>query len=261
MYNFIVQAYSTYRGLFQWLNWAGYLSNVVFRPIAIMMMYSILGRFAGNPAEVQSYVLGVAAYSMVLIIVPSITQSYTNDRGYGTLAFLYASPASRFVNFCSRITLHYPNALISFAASLITASLLVHMDFSLVNWGAFILAIALTGVSIAAFGQFLGIFAIILRDWGNVQTISTGLLLILTGVIIPVTVFPAAMQELVKLLPMANGLIAIREVFIGASLSEVAGSVAREIITGLVYFGTAYFGFVTFERVAKKRGTLEIEAF
>jgi len=261
MYNFIVQAYALYKGLFYWLSVAGFISNVFVRPIALVLMYALLGRFAGNPVAVQDYVLGVAAYTMVIIVIPGITQSYTYDRGLGTLAFLYASPANRFANFLSRTVFHYPNALLSFATSLITAWLIVGLNFGVVNWAGFIVALLVTAASIAAFGQFLGIFAIIFRDWSNVQTVAVGVLLILTGTIIPLTVFPLGVQEGLKLLPITNGLAAIREAFTGISLSEISGNILREILTGMVYFAVGYAGFLLFERVAKRRGTLELEAF
>jgi len=87
------------------------------------------------------------------------------------------------------------------------------------------------------------------------------MLLILTGTIIPLTVFPVGVQEGLKLLPITNGLAAIREAFTGISLSEISGNILREILTGMVYFAVGYAGFLLFERVAKRRGTLELEAF
>jgi len=261
MYNFIVQAYALYKGLFYWLSVAGFISNVFVRPIALVLMYAVLGRFAGNPVAVQDYVLGVASYTMVMIVIPGLTQSYTYDRGQGTLAFLYASPANRFANFLSRMVFHYPNALLSFATSLITAWFIVDLNFGAVNWAGFFVALLVIAASIAAFGQFLGIFAIIFRDWSNVQAIAVGMLLILTGMIIPISIFPAGVQELVKLLPITNGLVAMRDAFIGLPLNQISGSILREMVTGIVYFTIGYTGFVVFERVAKQRGTLDIETF
>ena len=87
------------------------------------------------------------------------------------------------------------------------------------------------------------------------------MILVLSGVIIPLTVFPVGIQEFAKILPVTNGLVAIKDTFIGGQISETFGYVRREGLTGLVYFIIGFVGFVLFERVVKQRGTLELETF
>jgi ABC-2 type transport system permease protein len=261
MRNFLIQAYSTYKGLFYWLNWSGYITNVFLRPIVVVIMFSLLGRFALNPEAARDYALGVTAYSMVFILLGGITQGFTYDRNLGTIQFLYTSPANRLINFLSRPVFHYPNALLVFTASMTTAWLVVGIDFGPVNWAGFITAIIVTAATIAAFGQFLGIFTIIFRDWLNVFGFSIGILLALTGVIIPISVFPSGIEELTKLLPLTNGLMAIRETFIGASLSSVSTHIIRDALTGLVFLTIGFLCFRLFEHIAIRKGTLDIEDF
>jgi hypothetical protein len=55
MYNFLVQAYATYKGLFYWLTWPSYISNVFLSPIVFVMIYSILGRFALGTEAARYY--------------------------------------------------------------------------------------------------------------------------------------------------------------------------------------------------------------
>jgi ABC-2 type transport system permease protein len=261
MYNFVQQAYTTYNGLFAWLSVPGFISNVFVRPMGMVVLYAVLGRFAGNPVAVQDFVLGIATYTMVQLTFPAICQSYTYDRGFGTLAFMYASPASRFVNYISRMVFHYPSALLAFGASLAAASLIVEIGFGTVNWAVLIVALFVTAATITAFAQFIGIFAIVLRDWVNIQNVSCGILLILSGMIIPLGVFPEWVQELAKLLPTTNGLMAIRGAFAGAGFPEVVASIVREAATSLVYFALAFACFLSFERVAKQSGVLDLESF
>lgn len=261
MRNFLIQAYSTYKGLFYWLNWSGYITNVFLRPIVMVIMFSLLGRFALDPEAARDYALGVTAYSMVFILLGGITQSFTYDRELGTIQCLFTSPANRLINFLSRPVFHYPNALLTFTASMTAAWLIVGIDFGPVNWGGFVTTIIITAAAIAAFGQFLGIFTIIFRDWQNAFGFSIGILLALTGVIIPISVFPPGIEELCKLLPLTNGLMGIREAFNGASLSGISVYSIREALTGLVYFIIGFTLFRLFERIAIRRGTLDIEAF
>ena len=259
MFNFIVQAYTTYKGLFGWLNWFSYITTVLFRPVVLVIIYSILGRFAGSPEVVRSYAIGIATYTMAVIVLPGITQCYTYDRSGGTLSFFFASPANRLTNFIARAVLHYPNALLSFAATLVTAWIMLGLGFSSINWAGFTIAVLVTAASITALGEFLGIFAIIFRDWTNIQTALVGAILVFTGVIIPLTVFPTGMQEVARLIPVTSGLVAIKGTFTGAPVGEVWGYIIREGLTGVVYFVLGFIGFVQFERVARQKGTLELE--
>jgi len=261
MFNFLVQAYSTYRGLFGWLNWFGYSSSVFLRPLVFIIMYTILGRFSGSPEMIRHYAIGVATYSMVVIVLPAIAQCYVYDRSGGTLSFFFASPINRLLSFTAKTLLHYPNAPLSFISALVAAWLIVDLDLSAVNWAGFVTSILITAASITAFGALLATFAIVVRDWTITQAVPVGMVLVFSGAIIPLTVFPEAIQEFAKLLPSTNGLITIRDTFVGNPLSETAGYIWREGIAGLIYFVTGFAGFVLFERVSKQTGALELETF
>lgn len=260
MYNFFVQAYFSYKGLYGWHNRVGYVSNLLVAPITGIITYSVLGRFALNPEAARYYALAMAVNSMTFVLIGGIIQTYSYDKNFGTVSFMYASPANRFLYFLSRPVCFYPNALIVFTVCLTTVWLVVGVDFSLVNWVGFVPAVLVTAASLAAFGQFLSIFTIVTKDWLNTMSITLGTLFALTGVIIPIAVFPPAVQEFSRILPLTNGLSVVRATFVGAPFAEVYLTILREALTGLVYFTIGYTGFVVFERVAKRTGALEMEA-
>jgi ABC-2 type transport system permease protein len=185
--------------------------------------------------------------------------SYANDRWYSTLSLLYISPASRFQNFASRAVLMFPIGLVACATSLVMIRLTTSVDFGAINWPALILALTVVNLSIVAFSQFLSIFSIIFRDWLNTLAIALGIILILTGVIMPLSIFPAWIQELGKLIPITNGLVAVRSAFAGEAINAGGIGLLREAVTGTVYFLIGYIGFVIFEQVAKRNGTMDVE--
>jgi ABC-2 type transport system permease protein len=260
MYKFWIQAYSTYRGLFAWLNWPGYISGTVVQPFATVIMYAILGRFTSDPAVVLTYSLGITIYSMAFIILSGVTQSWQYDRTYGTISFLFVSTSSRTVNFLSRALLHIPNGLISGFIGLLASWLIVGLNFSAVNWPGFILVMIIISICITGFGQLLGVISIAVRDWIGIQSLANGLLLILCGAIIPLAVFPAFIQELSHFIPITNGLTAARQIFSGSPLQAVAGDILKEIAIALAYYILAYVGFQWFEKSARRNGTLERDA-
>jgi ABC-2 type transport system permease protein len=259
MYNYFIQAYATYKGLFYWLNWPGYISNIFLRPVVMVLTYALLGRFALSPETARDYALGVGVYSMMFILVGGIAQSYTYDRSQGTIAFLFMSPANRLVNYLSRMVWHFPNALLVFIFGIATACWLVDMNFGLVNWTAFIISVIITAASITAFGQAVGVVAIAIRNWLNTFGLLLGIFIAVTGIIIPLSTFPPVVQEICKILPMTNGLSAIKLAFTGGAFSDVWSLIIREALTGLAYLTLGYFGFVVFERVVKHNGALDTE--
>lgn len=257
MYNFMVQAYATYRGLFYWLNWISYLSNIFIGPAIFVITYSLMGRFALSMEAARFYGIGIILNQMAFMLVSGITQAYTYDRELGTISFLYVSPANRLVNFLSRPVLHYPNGLLAFATGMVTLWILIDLDFSLMCWNSFILAVLVTAASVAAFGQLLSTFTIVIRDWITTMVVSTGILFVFTGMIIPVDIFPPVIQGFANILPITNGLAAIRSAFTGTELAELYPFIIREAVIGVIYLVIGFGFFILFERVVKRTGTLE----
>ena len=260
MYNFLIQSYSAYRGLFNWLNWQGYISGAMLQPFATVIMFAVLGRFTSNPEIVRAYALGIAVMGIVWIIIAGITQSYTRERGLGATQYIFVSTVNRLENFIARMVLHYPNGIVSFVFGMLAAWLILDLDFGTVSWGGFIISVLVLIFSITALAQLLGVLSVSVRDWIGIANSANGLVLILTGAIIPVNVFPGFIQEFAKILPITNGLAALKEAFSGAALSAISGDILREFITGMVYLIIAYIGFRLFEAWVKRKGTLERDA-
>lgn len=260
MYNFWVQSYSNYKGLFYWLNWTGYISGVLLQPFATVLMFAILGRFTSNPEIVKAYALGIAVMGMAWILIAGLTQTYYRERGLGATQFVFVSTTSRLVNFLARMMLHGPNAVVSMVCGLLAAWLILGVDFGAIYWGGFLVVTLVLVFSLTAFAQLLGVLSVAVRDWIGISSIANGLLIILTGAIIPVTVFPGFIQEFAKLLPVTNGLAALKAAFTGEGFAIISGDIVREVITGLAYLIVAYVAYRLFEIRVKKAGTLERDA-
>jgi ABC-type polysaccharide/polyol phosphate export permease len=260
MYNFMVQSYSTYKGLFYWLNWHGYISGVLLQPFATVIMFAALGRFTSNPDIVRAYALGISVMGMAFILIGGLTQSYTRERGLGATQFVFVSTTSRLENFIARMLLHYPNAVISFVFGMLAAWTILHLDFGNVAWGAFTAAALALVFSLTAFGQLLGVLSVAVRDWIGIQSVANGLLLVLSGAIIPVDAFPGFIGEFARLLPATNGLSALKATFVGETFAAVSGDILRECLTGLAYLVIAFACFRLFEARVKRTGTLERDA-
>ena len=144
MYNFFLQAWLTFKGLFTWLNKWGYPSSTIIQPFATVTMFVILGRYVSNPDLVRSYALGIAVSSMAMIAIAGLTQTYTKERSNGGTSFVFVSPVNRLTHFIARSVFHIPNALVAFFFGIIAARLIIDLDFGSVNWLAFALSVLAT---------------------------------------------------------------------------------------------------------------------
>ena len=159
--------------------------------------------------------------------------------------------------FFSRQLFHLPNGFVVVGAGLFFGWLLMGLEFSSVNWPAFILAVLVISLSSCAAGGLLSNLTTVTYNWILLYRIFAGLVMVLSGVIIPVSSLPAPLAAFSQVLPLTHGLAAFRGAFDGAGLSELLPSLAGELAVGLVYAGLGLAGYHVTELVAKRRGVVE----
>ena len=240
-----------------WLNPAGFISAIILYPIATVIMYTLIGRLGGG--EGAAYALSVVTLSMSFSAVGGLAQSYSYDRSFGTISHVFASRGNRWKNYLAREILHYPNTIVAFVLGLAAACMVAGVKLDGVNWPPFVLSVLVIGFSLVNFGQALGIISIVSRHWVDAMHIALGVLMSLCGAIIPLSVIPASLRVISRILPVTNGLTAVKLAFEGAPFAEVGIYIVFELIVGLSYCLISYVAFRIFELVAKKRGTLDID--
>ncbi|MEE8419262.1 MAG: ABC transporter permease [Dehalococcoidales bacterium] len=254
------QAYYNYRGLFTWLDWPSYITTVVFGPVLSIIMFTLVGRFALGPAVVRPYVIGLVAQYIPFIISASILQVFVHEKQNATLSIVYSSRGSRAVIFFSRQLFHLPNGFVIVSAGLFFSWLLLGLDFAQVNWLILILAVLTITLSSSACAAFLGNFSIVYTDWILLYRTFAGVILVLTGVIIPISSLPPPLAALSQILPLTHGLVAFRAAFDGAAVQAVWPSLLGELTVGLGYAVLGVIGFQVAEIYAKKKGLVETMA-
>ncbi len=257
MTNFFVQSYLSYRALFFWLNWPAYTGNVFLVPVLYITMLMLTGRFADSPLDSDYYVKGMAAYSTPFILIWGITQCNYYERVIGTLAHVLGSSGNRWLIYWSRGTMHFPNGMLTVATSLFFAWLFIGLDFSRTDWLTLVASILLIGFSCTAFALCVGVFAIVVRDWLVISAGASGLLILFTGVVVPLDELPFSLHYLGDVMPLTHGVAAFREAFHGAAPSAVKGHLLWELSVGICYGLLGYLFFRLVETEARRRGSYE----
>ena len=251
------QSLYSYKGLFLWLNWPGYISNIFVRPVLLVTMFSLTGRFARGEAAAETFAIGMAAYGVSNLLLGGIMQGFYYERAFATLNIVFASFGSRLRMFLSRGILHWPNVVLSVVVSLIGARLIVGVEFEGADWVSVSAAFLLICTSTMLFALCLGNLCIPIRDWQAPYGVTQIAFLALTGAIIPRSDLPLVLHELGAVLPITHGLAAARAAFDGASLSVISDELLREGLVGLGYAVLGYLLFLLSERYARRSGAYE----
>ena len=257
MTNFFVQSYLSYRALFFWLNWPAYIGNVFLVPVLYITMLMLTGRFANSPLDSDYYIKGMAAYSTPFILIWGITQCNYYERVIGTLAYVLGSSGNRWLTYWSRSTMHFPNGMFTVATSLVFAWVFIGLDLSTTNWLTLIASILLFGFSCTSYALCIGVLSIVIRDWLVISATAAGLLVLFTGVVVPLDELPFFLGYLGHVLPLTHGVAAFREAFDGATPATVRGHLLWELAVGICYGLLGYLFFRFVEADARRRGAYE----
>ena len=257
MSNLFTQIYLSYKALFLWLNWPGVIGNIVARPMLNVAMFSLVGRFAGHPEATQRYVLGMALYSIVEIVTGGVIQSFSYERGFGTLPLIYCSPASRWWIYAARSGMHYPNGLVCFVLSVTFGAIFLGFDYSRTNWALLVIAVIVVTLSSSAYALLIGNITLLYRNWTAIYSFAGSAILLLTGVLIPVSVLPVPLQALAQILPLTHGLEAFRAAFAGADITVATDALLWEIAIALAYGVVGFVSFRLIGEAARRTGLIE----
>jgi ABC-2 type transport system permease protein len=247
----------SFRALFRWFNPSAYVATKVVAPIEELLVFGLLARYAGDASTVAYMLIGNC---LVQVCLGGLAAANTvaEERGLGSLPLLLASPVNRLVNFLQRGTVHILDSLVSVVAAFWVAAAIFHVPFGRTNWAAVAVAVGVATLSTVCLGLMFGAFALAYSNFFLVLNLLWLLMLLVTGVNIPVSHLPQWLQPLSAALPFTRSLHAAREAIAGAPLAAVAGPLLGEVALGACYLALGYAMLVALERLAWRRGTLEL---
>ncbi len=108
------------------------------------------------------------------------------------------------------------------------------------------------------FGMVIGSVGVYLRSSMILGSIVLYLGLLLCGVNFPISYLPEWLRPASYVFPLTYGVQAVRDVAAGAGLADLGLLVAVMLGLGILFFVMAYVLFNYFERLALKRGSLDM---
>ena len=254
---FLRSTWLQYVALFQWATVRGYVGYKLVLPVTQILFFVELGVFATGPQNALYFALGNAMQINANAGIFGVVATVANERQYGTLPMLLASPANRLVTFLSRAVVNTLDGILSVVIALVLVALLFRLDLQHANVPLLALCVLIVCVTTSGLGLLFGSIGLIMRDAIVIANVVYYLLLVFCGINFPVDRLPAALQVVAYSLPLTRGVEAAREAAAGASLAHVSGLIAGELAVGAVYAALGFALFQWLENRARRGGLQE----
>jgi ABC-2 type transport system permease protein len=211
----------------------------------------------GTPEMVAYVAIGNALSSIAYVTVFSVCNIANEEKQQGTLQPVLVTPANRMAVFVGRGMFQVLNGILTVFIALGYAAFVFGVDFSATNWPALIVVVAMTALSMTAFGLMLSSVGMYLRTSMVIANIFLFLGLLVSGVNFPVSKLPEWLQVVAYAIPLTYGTDAARAAVAGASITDIGNSLLDMAISGLVLVFIGYLIFKFFEWLSRRKGTME----
>jgi ABC-2 type transport system permease protein len=253
---FFVGGALAYRGLFNWIRPSIYIPTMLGSPIFQLIFFTKLGEFA-HAESADFYIVGNSIQVCAMSSVYGMTMAVANERWFGTLGPLLASPANRAAVFLGRTVPVLGNGLFVSCFTFLTGALFLGFRPGLDAIPALALVVIITTASCTAFGLLLGSIGLRAKDFFFVANLAYFSMLLFCGVNIPLDVLPGWMSAISRCLPLTHGIAAAREIAAGSSLGDVSGLIWTEAIVGAAYAAVGYVLFRALEHESRRSAVLD----
>jgi ABC-2 type transport system permease protein len=256
---FLIGGLISYRALFNWIRPYIYIPTMLGSPLFQILFFTYLGRYSGAGNGDAFFVVGNAVQVCGMSCVYGMTMMVANERWFGTLGPLLATPANRLAIFLGRGVPVFANGVLISAFGFAVGVVLLHFRPPLHSLPALALVVCLTTASCTAFGMVLGSIGLRSKDFFFVANLAYFLMLLFCGVNIPLSVMPGWMEAIGRSLPLTHGIEAARTIAAGGGLGEVSGLLWTELGIAAAYAAVGY-GFLRLLEAGSRRNAV-LDAF
>jgi ABC-2 type transport system permease protein len=247
----------SYGMLFNWARPSIYLPTLIGGPTFQLLFFAALGSYATNRSPAY-FAIGNAVQVSALAGVFGMTMAIANERWFGTLPAILATPANRVALFAGRFMPFVLNGLLVSLYAFALGVVFLGVRLAPGSLAVAGLALLVTVFSCTAIGALQGAVSLRLRDGLFGANLVTMSILLFCGVNIPVAELPGWMQVIGNLLPFTHGLEAVRQAADGAGFGQVGGLIGIEALVGVAYAVAAFLLFSYLERSARRNATLDV---
>jgi ABC-2 type transport system permease protein len=253
---FFVGGVISYRALFNWITPGMYVTTMLGSPLFQILFFVYLGRYTNSGSD-DFFIVGNAVQVAAMAGIYGMTMGVANERQFGTLSPLLATPANRPALFLGRALPFVLNGLIVSVFGFGVSWLLLDFSPDADVVPPLALIVVVTTVTCTGLGMFIGSIGLRARDVFFVANLVYFLMLLVCGVNVDVDELPGWLEAIGRAVPLTHGIEAARRVVAGETLGDVGGLVVLEALIGAAYVAVAYALFRLFEAEGRRRASLE----
>jgi ABC-2 type transport system permease protein len=253
---FFVGGVLSYRALFNWIHPLIYVTTMLGSPLFQVLFFAYLGRFTGLRDDTY-FVVGNAVQVSAMSGIYAMTMTIANERQFGTLSPLLATPANRPALFLGRALPVIANGLLVSVFGFAVGAAFLDFELAAGQIAPLAVVLVVTVASCTGLGMLIGSMGLRARDVFFASNLVYFLMLLFCGVNIPPESLPAALEAISRVVPLTHGIEAAREVVAGASLTDVGGLVLTEAAIGAAFAAAAFGLFRFFEIEGRRTAALE----
>ncbi len=246
----------SYRALFTWLSPWILIPVFLVSPIFQILLFAFIGRTAGVGDD-AFFLIGNAVQYAAIPCLFAMGTAIGGERYFATLPLLLVSPARRVPLFLGRALPVILNGFLVAIVALAVGAVLLRVRFPVSSLLPLALVIAVCAFACTGLGLLAAALALRVRETAVLNNVFFGILLIFSGVNVPVAALPGWMAAVSTWLPLTHGIAAARRVAAGAPLGSVSGSLLAEAGVGVLYVAVALVLLSWLERESRRRATLE----
>jgi len=246
----------SFRALFNWMRPGIYLPTMLGVPLFQIILFVYLGRYSRLHDD-AFYIVGNAIAVSGMASVFGMTMVISNERYFGTLASVFASPAARIPLFFGRVIPVAFHGLLVSAFGFLTGAALFGFRIPALRLLPLAGVVGLTVVASAGVGMFLGSLGLRVRDVYFVSNVAYVLMLLVSGVNVSTGLLAPWLEALGQALPLTHGIAAGRAVLSGPG-TPVLRELGWTAGLGTAYALAAYAFFRLWEIEGRRRGSFDI---
>lgn len=236
----------------------GWLSRVLMQ----VAFFAIIGLLLESPDAVRYLFIGNAVAITVMEVLTCIGSS-TWERRQGTLPLLVAAPQQLWPVFVGRSVQWLPSGVLTASVALFALGPLAGVTWTFGKALLTIACLVVVAVSTYCLGLALAVLVLPAMNLRHVVSHVTFTLMILVcGVMVPVSFWPGWVQALAQAVPLTHGLAAVRRLADAPAGEAVAWPVAQSLVLAIAVGGCWLLAMILFlERlvaVGRRSGSIEL---
>ncbi len=255
---FIHMAWLNFKGQRAAFNLEEFLLLETAYPFFTLIFYCVLASYAYDTTNITDWVIGNSFLLCTNICVFSLGNCFVGERYFGRIRSIIVGSVSKIEIILAKGFFPALVGVITTFLGFYMGCLVFNISWTDISWGNLLYIYFAAMFSAMGFGLFLAVLGLVSNQMHLILNLIQYILLIFTGANFPITQLPTVLQKISLILPLTRSIQASREIVSGKGLETVTLLLAGDFIVGIVYITIAVVVVKYVERIAIKKGTLEL---